>query len=629
MKLKKHCFSVVALLLCTITFAQEETHQDKKIEVLDEVVVTDSRFELKRENSGKTVIKITAEELQKSQGKTLAEVINTKSGIEINGSRSNAGQNLSYFVRGGNNRQVLILIDGVAVADPSQIANDFDLRLLSLAQIESIEISKGAASTLYGSGATTAVINITTKKASAKEISATFQSSIGTNQSQEGENDKFSDFSNSIGLNGRLGKFSYVAGFGNAYVNGLSAVVSPTNESDPFSKINTNVKLGYDFSDSFSFQLYGNENKYKTGFDNTFPLEDANFTSASEQYRVGANAIFTYVDGSITLNTAYQTIDRVITSNFPSTFEGKTYVLDMFTRNTFAAQLHTIVGLNYNKSEALFAEASDFSIVDPYLNAVWVSDFGLNLNAGVRLNNHSEYGLHFTYNFNPSYTYIFDEHYVKLFGSYSTSYIVPSLSQLFGFFGPNPNLEPEENTTFEGGFELKLTDKLRFSGLYFNRKEENFIAYVLVNPDIFQYQYSNVSENFKVQGVEIEVDAKPFKNATVTANYTFTERKNTTSLRIPKHKINASFEHDFSQKTFGSLAFQYVGKRTDTNFSTFPFQDEALQSFSLLDVYFSHQLKYNLKVFANITNILNEDYTEVIGFSTRGINFRVGFNLTL
>jgi vitamin B12 transporter len=39
----------------------------------------------------------------------------------------------------------------------------YDLRLLPVEQIESIEIMKGASSTLYGSGAATGVINITLK----------------------------------------------------------------------------------------------------------------------------------------------------------------------------------------------------------------------------------------------------------------------------------------------------------------------------------------------------------------------------------------------------------------------------------------------------------------------------------
>ena len=70
-------------------------------------------------------------------------------------------------IRGSNNYQVLILVDGVRVADPSRIDNDFDLNFLSLDQIDSIEILKGGASTLYGSAAA-AVINITTKKIEGK-----------------------------------------------------------------------------------------------------------------------------------------------------------------------------------------------------------------------------------------------------------------------------------------------------------------------------------------------------------------------------------------------------------------------------------------------------------------------------
>src|SRR5690606_4703625 len=125
-------------ILCSLGYSQEMSVLDEtEIQQLDAVVGSDSRFELKRENSGKTIITITSEELQRNQGRSLSELINTKSGIEINGSRSTAGQNLSYLIRGGNNRQVLFLIDGIVVSDPSQIAGDFDLKLVDLANVES------------------------------------------------------------------------------------------------------------------------------------------------------------------------------------------------------------------------------------------------------------------------------------------------------------------------------------------------------------------------------------------------------------------------------------------------------------------------------------------------------------
>ena len=134
-------YVLIALCLC----AQIQIiAQSVSEESLDEVVITDSRFKLKRENSGKTVIKISEQEIENNQGRTISELINTKSGIEINGSRSNAGQNLGVYVRGGRNRQVLVLIDGVQVSDPSELSGGYDFRLLNLSQIESIEIIKGA-----------------------------------------------------------------------------------------------------------------------------------------------------------------------------------------------------------------------------------------------------------------------------------------------------------------------------------------------------------------------------------------------------------------------------------------------------------------------------------------------------
>ncbi|WP_340198960.1 TonB-dependent receptor plug domain-containing protein [Ascidiimonas sp. W6] len=626
--MNKRSISLCALtLVCTSIFAQKVQEEDQKPEELDEVVVSDSRFKLKRENSGKTVIKITQEELQQNQGKSLAELINSKSGFEINGSRSNAGQPLSYFVRGGNNRQVLILIDGVQLWDPSQIANDYDLRLVSLDQIESVEVIKGAASTLYGNGAAAAVINIKTKSAGKKSIQATINSSIGTNQSQDEKDYNAADFSNSVSVNGTLNKFTYNASFAQSYTDGLSAVVTENNERDPFSRIGSAVRLGYQFNPKLKVSLYGNHDKFNADFDNSFPIEDAANESETEQFRVGSTLNYEYGKGSITVNSAINTVDRDIISDFPSTFEAKSYIVDAFNKYTFHSSLYTIIGVNYIKNETEFDGNTNFSIVDPYANLVWVSKFGLNMNAGARLNNHSEYGTNVTYNFNPSYVIKFNEDYLKVLGSYSTSYIAPSLFQLFGTFGPNPDLEPEENTTLEGGLEYRASN-FRINAIYFNRKEENFIDYVVTNFDTFEGEYRNVTDEFKVKGVEVEVATKPLENLRISANYTFTERENRVALRIPKHKANLLVGYELSKRSFASLNFQHTGSRTDTDFSTF--ENLELDSFSLLDLYFSHQiLNDKMKVFANVANIFNEDYLEVIGFSTRGRNIRLGFSLNL
>ena len=60
--------------------------QDKTI-ALEEVFITDSRFKIKRENSGKVVHKISNTQIENSVGKNIVELISEVAGIEINGSQ--------------------------------------------------------------------------------------------------------------------------------------------------------------------------------------------------------------------------------------------------------------------------------------------------------------------------------------------------------------------------------------------------------------------------------------------------------------------------------------------------------------------------------------------------------------
>jgi vitamin B12 transporter len=217
--------------------------------------------------------------------------------------------------------------------------------------------------------------------------------------------------------------------------------------------------------------------------------------------------------------------------------------------------------------------------------------------------------------------------YAKAFASYSTAVIAPSLSQLFGNFGANPNLEPEENTTIEGGVEVKLSEELRVSAVYFNRNEENFVNYVVTDFTTFAGEYQNVSDDFTVNGFEFEVAAAPIENLTINANYTFTEKKDVKVLRIPKHKANLNVGYAFTQKTNASVSYQFTSDRLDTNFATF--EDVTLESFSLIGANVNHKFSTRLSGFLAVSNIFNEEYTEITGFTTRGTNVRVGFSLNL
>lgn len=637
---KKLCIG--GAMLCTgLAFSQQT--ENETTESLDEVVLIDSKFELYRENSGKVVTRITAKDLEKSRGLSLPEVINRVSGIEINGTRSNDGQNLGYYVRGGRNREVVIMVDGVQLNDASSIANDFDLRLLALDQVASVEIIKGASSTLYGSGAATAVINIITREPVDRSIGFQYQSMIGTNNTTEDNDPSAARFEQTVGVSGSLSKFNYQVNFSNRYTGNMSAISAAKGmeyEDNPFKKHNLYARIGYKPWTNLQFYFYGNLDKFNSSYDDAFMYEDAANMLKSSQRRTGSHWIVTYNKGSFIFSDSYTEFKREIESAYPNKFEGKVYTFDAHNKYIFGGQFHTILGVNGNLSEfnsynipfgetdfqqVVTADVANFDIVDPYVNIVYISNFGLNLNAGTRMNNHSEYGSHWVYTVNPSFVFNTKDGYLKALSSYSTAYITPSLYQLYDAGYGNLELSPEESSTIEGGVEFKTTT-LRLSGIYFKRFTTNYIDFVVVDPATFSYRYKNITDEFIADGVELEMDMEMTDQLNLTANYTFTQADQRFGLRIPKHKVNASLGYKISDQTNASLTYQFNDKRTDSYYNSETFGNEIvlLDSFSILDLYIDHTITSNLKVFAGITNLTNKDYEEIYRFNTRGRNVRVG-----
>lgn len=615
-------FSTLLMGLFFCSVHSQQGMDSTAIEFLDEVIVSDSKFPLKREQSGKTVIKITAEDLERQYGKSLLDIINTTGGFELAGSRARPGEVIGVFARGGRGRQVVIIIDGIRVNDPSSFSQEYDLRLLDLANVESIEIIKGAASTLYGANAATAVINITTKSADSRPISGSFQTTLGTLQAADRQNYTISNIRNSVGVSGTLGKLFYRAGFNHSYADGMSSIITETNEKDPYSSIGTDLKLGFRTGQDSEFTIYANSNKINSEYDESFGLLDAPYRFISEQRRLGISGKLGYDNGNINFNAAYSDYDSANFSAFPNQFDGNNFVFDIYNRLLIADKFHTVVGINFMEEKARLEPDATYSLLDPYFNMVYTGNKGFNFNVGLRLNTHSEYGEKLVYAINPSFNFKVDDYRVKLLTSYATAYITPSLAQLFGQFGANPDLEPEDNTTIEGGIEISATDKFRGSIIYFDRKEENFVFF-----DGATFTYNNAEDIIEAKGVELELEWKPIPDLSLGANYNFTERQGDNAIRIPKHKLNTQISYH-KGKTNLILDYAFTGERTDTDFSTF--EDVALDSFGLLGFSASRAImKDKARIFARIDNITNTEFIEIIGFTTRGRNVSLGLQLNL
>ena len=648
---KSSTISALFALMATCAWAQEQ--DSVKVNPLKEVVISDTKFAQSKEKSGKIIEVISAKDLEKKTGQSLATVLSQVTGVEINGNQSANGKNLGYYIRGGKNRQVLILIDGIPVTDASGISLEYDLRLLPVEQVESIEVMKGAASTLYGTGAATGVINITLKKGTKKTIEGNAYFNIGSNNTADNKKYNGQDFNQGISVNGNLKKVNYFAGFNSTETGNMSQIAAPNTlvsyEEDRFSRQNAIAKFGFKATEKLTLNFFGNYDRLKNGYDLTFDntgFNDTNInTTTSEQFRFGFSPKFQYNKGEFVLHSGFNKIVRDYqefnsfsgTTDY-SVYESRNVVVDGVNKYNINKSFAVILGVNYQFNDMLSAtpfgnienQSTKFNILDGYSTLVYHFDFGLNINTGARLNNHSAYGNNFVYNFNPSYSFK-TSFPLKLVASYSTAYITPSLYQLYSEFG-NANLTPEKNATAEAGFETQwLSKKLKLEAVAFYRDQTNSIDF-FYDANTFDAYYININGTNKAKGVETEVAYEVTSQLKLNANYTFTQVDKALDRLIPKHKANASLDFQPNNRTLFNINYQYFDARNDVFFdgNTFGVTGVKLDAYQLVNFLAQYELvKGRTTVFATATNLFNEAFTENIGYSTRGRNFKLGINIVL
>jgi len=644
--MKKLVVAVSALVLA-LNSTKISAQEVDKTEKLDEIVITATKFPLKREHTGKVIYKISQKEIQNNAGKTVIELLNNIPGIEIKGSNSNQSEPRSMYVRGGRSRQVLVLIDGIPVSDASGINQAYDLRLLSLNQIESIEILKGASSTLYGSGAATGVINIVLKKTNKKAISGTYQASLGTNNTADSNSSTLSDKNQNASVYGNIGDFNFLGSFSLIGIDGMSSAKSKTTavfENDGYYSKNGVLKFGYKISKKLSVETFLNYDNFTYDYDSGIYADNEINNGEQTQLRIGAKSKFVYNSGEVYLLASINKVKRE-DNNFSSfsnsinesIFKAESINLDLVNKISFSDdKIQLITGVNYqehtNNTTTPFGNIdknlANFTTVDPYATVVYISDFGLNLNLGGRLNNHSNYGNHFVYDANVSYSVLKNKEVsIKGLASYGTSFIAPSTYQLFSIYG-DTTLTPETNATLEVGFESTYKNWLQFNAVYFNRIEENAIEFQNLNIAPWGV-YANGANEINVSGLEADVTIKPIDKVKINIGYTFTDKDADVDY-IPKSKLFVSTDFNLLKNTFVSLIYKNVGERKARFYDTATFSvvETTLSKYNVVDLNVNYKLlDGTVTFFGSITNLLNEDYEDILGYSTKGRNYKIGIRL--
>ena len=619
--------SVNALLWVVMPFcallAQNQTVDSLAVSTnfLDEVVVTDSRFALKRSQSGKTIVKIKSEEIQRFSGLGLGVLMSSHLGIDVIAKNMYSGQNPTVSIRGGRNRQVLILINGVRVSDPSRIDNDFDINAINIEMIESIEIVKGAASSLYGSSAATGVININTKKPK-DAITLIAKKTWGTEQAADQPLNSVSNGNHSIFISGTEGGIGVNLAYAERYSNGMSAVVG--EENDPFNKVNLNVGLSGQFTSKVNWNLGWNRDEVNAGFDNSFPIEQADYKYTTELDRFSLNTKYDYEGGSLNLNAGYQTNIREFQYSYLLTYESDNLNIDVFNKYIFNNNFYTIVGFQYQKGTMKADYDPEVSQSDVYLNSVYLDPSGLNLNLGLRYNHHSAYDGHWIYSLNPSFSFDVNADYqMKILTSYSKAFIAPGLYQLYDPSYGNNELKPENNLSFEFGTEIR-SNQNTLSAVYFNRKEDPTLIF---GPSIEGYpygRYANSDQEIKYRGLELAYDFLFFESVKTRLNYIFTETTDGDLRSIPKHAIAGVMDLPLSESTHLNLVGQYTGERIANDAVT------ELEAYSIFTLQLNRQLQNpNINLFLSVFNVFDAEYVIIPQYASRGRNILAGISLQL
>ena len=642
------CKIIGAFLL----IASSTTYAQDSVKTLNEVIVTPTKAPIKQTETGKVVTVITQEQLQKSFGKTLGEVLNEQPGMTINGSENTLGTNQTVYTRGASAGNTLILLDGVPLYDASGISSEFDLNNFALDDIERIEILKGAQSTLYGSDAVAGVINIITKKSGKKPLNANADVSAGS----------YGTYKGAVSLSGNNGHGqTFFISYNKIYSNGFSSAYDSTGknhfDNDGF---NQDVfLLNYSFKPfkKTSLRLFGKYNNNHADLDAGSFLDDKDYTNHNNNLITGAVIDYKIKKGFIRLQYSYNRFNRNFLddstdvgglSNYQrGKYNGNSHFAELYTSINFSDHLEFLTGADFRQNSSsqryifypdygfpampISADSAVTKQLSYYASLMLKQKKGFNMELGGRFNHHNLYGSNFTYSINPFY--MVNDHY-KIYANISSAYRVPSIYQLYSEYG-NRNLKPEVTTSFEAGAQY-YSDKInaRVTGFIRDGKD---VFYFYTDPVTYAGKYINADQQ-KDFGAEAEASFHFTPRFFASLNYTYVDGKISTKNAVekdtsyfnlykrPKHVFNLSLNYQATKDLFFSAHVKTASKAFEPQYNGPSYE---LRGYYIAGLYGQYSFNKSFNIFADFENITGQKYFETRGFTTKGFNFNAGVKMRL
>ena len=593
------------LLSPMLSLAQQSTP-------LDEVIITTNRAPHTAADIGKAVRVITAETLAQSQGRTLPEVLNTVSGLIISGTGNHMGQPQAVYLRGAGGQSTLILVDGIPVNDASGPSEEYNISTIPIDMIARIEIVKGGNSTLYGSGAIAGVINIITKQG--------YNMSPNANMVVTGGS--YNTFKQSVYAGGQIQKNMISVNASNLSSEGFSTAMPKNGETnfdkDAFKQQSVGLNIGREINEKLLLKGNFILNHSVTDLDGGAFLDKENDASSKLSYLGGVSGRLKLSRGGM-LNTYLQQ-NNITRKENTYDFKSRISTVETVLNYPVASFLNLTSGLNYKHFGTVQSEMdANSSVFSAFTSLFFKTGCGFRTELGSRYNNHSQYGSNFTYTVNPFY--LFADRY-KVFVNWSSSYLAPSLYQLFSPQYGNINLKPELSTSFEAGIDLDIIpDKIRFNASYFDRKIDDVIAW--------NSRYLNANKE-TTHGLELEIGAKPHASIRINAFYTYVvgkmrqyDQSVNELYRRPKHTAGVDLGLTVSPKTTVNVNYKVRGASIEERGKV------NVKPYSIMDVYMQYRPISKLTLFSDVKNVFNTDYTDVVGYTTKGLNFNAGARVEL
>jgi vitamin B12 transporter len=646
---RSRSFSVLALAGVALTAAQSVAQSPEPDAGIDDILVTASRVPLEPARVGSAFTVLDGELLRAQQQRLVSDALRTVPGLAV--SRGGGiGAVTQVRMRGAEGNHTLVLIDGIEANNP--VSNsEFDFAHLMVADIDRIEILRGAQSALYGGSAIGGVINVITRErepgfGTAFHVEAgdlgthQFGLSLGgggerlsgglslTRFSTDGENISRFDGepdghrNHSVSLNGRAA-LSERATL-RAYLHHVdtkqdydtldfSFPPAPTQglvvDADLASAMTQ--WFGRVVADIGGSRLQQRASLARTETDNRF-FDGGTFTGGNDSAR-------THLDYQLTIGFGGATASAA-----PSRTPRQALTIALERELTDYANR----GATANAPENQRQDDRQSSLATEYRVGLARADFS----ASARFDRNTLFQDASTWRLTGSYRLTERS---RLHASLGTGINNPGFFELFGFFPEsftgNPALDPEHSRSVDLGFERRFaTADAVFDVTYFHADLTDAIETVF-DSVTFVATVENFDGRSRRRGIELSLDAAPAEVWQLGASYTFTDAEQPDgrrALRRARHIASLDNRLSFAGGRANlNVGLVYNGRQDDVEFVFATPQDRVtLSAYTLLRVAGDYRVAPQWRVHGRVENLLDEDYEEWFSYRSRGRNYVLGFS---